>query len=121
MQLRERPELRVDGTRLIDTGQIDAPGVDHPFDPQKSHWGAWELAARYSTVDLNHAEASPVVADRVRGGQQDIWSLGVNWFPNSAVKFMLDYYRVNLERLNAAGVDIGQDYQTINLRSQLAF
>lgn len=190
LQVRERPELRVDGTRLVDTGQIDAkgaqayglefaaqkqnlffqaeyfdisidrrnpalgvtdpsfngwyaqgswvltgerrkyntgtaafdaPGVDKPFDPANGQWGAWELAARYSTIDLNHAENSLVAANRVRGGQQDIWTLGVNWFPNPAVKFMLDYYDVSVERKNAAGVAIGQDYRAVNLRSQIAF
>ena len=190
VQLRERPELRVDGTRLVDTGQIDArgaqalglelaaqkqnltvqgeyfdisvdrrfaaagvtdpkfsgwyveagwvltgerrkynlataafdaPSVDKPFDLKKGTWGAWELAARYSTLDLNYAEYSTLAANRVRGGQQDIWALGVNWFPNSAVKFMLDYSRVSIERLNAAGLPLNQDFQTINLRSQVAF
>ena len=190
LQLRERPELRVDGTRLVDTGQIDAKGaqalglelaaqkqnltiqgeyfdirldrrnpaagvtdpkfsgwyleagwvltgerrkyntataafdappVDKPFDPAKGVWGAWELAARYSTLDLNYAENSALTANRVRGGQQDIWSAGVNWFPNPAGKFMLDYSKVSIERLNAAGLPLDQDYQAINLRSQVAF
>lgn len=190
VQLRERPELRVDGTRLVDTGQIDAKGaqalglelavqkqnltvqgeyfdirvdrrfpaagvtdpkfsgwyveagwvltgerrkyntataafdappVDKPFDLKKGTWGAWELAARYSTLDLNYAENSTLAANRVRGGEQDIWALGVNWFPNSAVKFMLDYSRVSIDRLNAAGLRLDQDFQTINLRSQVAF
>lgn len=190
LQLRERPELRVDGSRLVDTGQIDArgaqayglefaaqsqtlyvqaeyfdfsvdrrnpaagasdpsfngwyaqgswvltgerrkyntttaafdaPGIDRPFDPSNGQWGAWELAARYSTVDLNYAENSLVAAERVRGGEQDIWTLGVNWFPNPAVKFMLDYYDVSVDRKNAAGAAIGQDYRALNLRSQIAF
>ncbi|WP_347340404.1 OprO/OprP family phosphate-selective porin [Phenylobacterium glaciei] len=190
LQLRERPELRVDGTRLVDTGQIDAkgaqayglelaaqkqnlliqgeyfdisldrrnpavgasdpsfngwyvegswvltgerrkynigaaafdaPGVDKPFDPSNGQWGAWELAARYSTIDLNYAEDSLIAADRVRGGQQDIWTLGVNWFPNPAVKFMLDYYDVSVDRKNTTGAAIGQDYRALNLRSQIAF
>jgi phosphate-selective porin OprO/OprP len=190
LQVRERPELRVDGARLVDTGQIDAqgarayglefavqkqnlyfqseyfdisvdrrnpapgasdpsfngwyaqgswvltgerrkynigtaafdaPGVDKPFDPSKGQWGAWELAARYSTIDLNYSENSLVAADRVRGGEQDIWTLGVNWFPNPAVKFMLDYYDVSVDRKNAAGAAIGQDYRALNLRSQVAF
>lgn len=190
LQVRERPELRVDGARLVDTGQIDAkgarayglefavqkqnlyfqseyfdisvdrrnpalgasdpsfngwyaqgswvltgerrkynigtaafdaPAVDKPFDPSKGQWGAWELAARYSTIDLNYSENSLVAADRVRGGEQDIWTLGVNWFPNPAVKFMLDYYDVSVDRKNAAGAAIGQDYRALNLRSQVAF
>ena len=103
------------------TAAFDAPSVDKPFDLKKGTWGAWELAARYSTIDLNYAENSAVVANRVRGGEQDIWSAGVNWFPNPAVKFMLDYSRVSIDRRNAAGLSLDQDFQTINLRSQVAF
>ena len=190
VQLRERPGLRVDGTRLVDTGQIDAKGVAayglelavqrqaltlqaeyfdinlerrnpaagasdpsfkgwyveggwmltgerrrrnvataafdgptiaKPFDLKKGTWGAWELTARYSMLDLNYAERSAVAADRVRGGEQDVWTLGVNWFPNPAMAFMLDYYQVSVDRLNATGAQIGQDLQAVNLRSQFAF
>ena len=190
VQLRERPELRVDGTRLVDTGQIDAkdlaaygaelafqrksltvqaeyfdislqrrnpavgtsdpsfsgwyveggwlltgerrkrnaataafdgPTIARPFDLKKGTWGAWELTARYSNLDLNYAERSAIAADRVRGGEQDIWTFGINWFPNSAMAFMLDYYNVSVDRLNASGAQIGQDLQAVNLRSQFAF
>ncbi|MBP8247480.1 MAG: porin, partial [Phenylobacterium sp.] len=99
----------------------DAPGVDKRFDASKGQWGAWELAARYSTIDLNYAENSLIAANHVRGGEQDIWTLGLNWFPNPAVKFMLDYYDVSVDRMNAAGAAIGQDYRALNLRSQIAF
>ncbi len=57
----------------------------------------------------------------MRGGEQDVWTFGVNWFPNSAMAFMLDYYQVSVDRLNAAGAQIGQDMQALNLRSQFAF
>ena len=70
---------------------------------------------------MNYAENSVVAANRLRGGEQDIWTVGVNWFPNPAVKFMLDYYDVSVERKNAAGAAIGQDYRALNLRSQIAF
>lgn len=190
VQLRERPELRVDGTRLVDTGSIDADGaaavgfelafqkknlvfqgeyfdlsidrrspaagvtdpefsgwyvesgwvltgetrkyntgtaafdappVARPFDPAAGAWGAWELAARYAVVDLDANADSAVVANRVRGGEQAIWSLGVNWFPNPAVKFMLGVQDVSIERRNASGASLDQDYRAVNLRSQFAF
>lgn len=190
VQLRERPELRVDGARLVDTGAIDAagaralgfelafqkknlmfqgeyfdlrvdrrnpaagltdpefsgwyveggwvltgearkyntataafdaPAVAKPLDPSKDQWGAWELAARYATLDLDANPNSAVAANRIRGGEQSIWTLGVNWFPNPAVKFMVDIQDVSIERRNAAGLPLDQDYQSVNLRSQFAF
>ncbi|WP_165190720.1 porin [Caulobacter soli] len=100
---------------------FDAPAVDKPFDPKKGQWGAWELAARYSVADLNYHEYSRVAADRVRGGDQQITSVGLNWFPNTATKFSLDYLDVSVDRRNAAGLQAGQDYHVVNLRSQYAF
>ncbi len=102
---------------------FDAPTVAKPFDPKKGQWGAWEIAARYSVSDLNYHENATVVGDRVRGGDQKITSVGLNWFPNPVTKFSLSYYDVSLDRLDPAGgpVPLSQDYQVINLRSQYAF
>ncbi|CAN5211600.1 OprO/OprP family phosphate-selective porin [soil metagenome] len=100
---------------------FDAPAVTNPFDPKAGKWGAWELAARYSTADLNYHEYATVAADRVRGGNQDIVSLGVNWFPNTVTKFSLDYLDIDVDRRDAAGAQIGQSYKAVNLRSQYAF
>ena len=191
IQLRDRPELTVDSTRLVDTGSIDADSAHHwglelglqkknflveaeyfnigierrtpglanldfagwyvqaswvltgearrwtadtatwnspspkaNFDRKKGGWGAFEVAARYSTVDLNDNEglagfATP--ADGIRGGEQSIWTAGVNWYLNPAVRFMFDYQWVDIERLNSAGLEIGQDYGVVSARSQLAF
>jgi phosphate-selective porin OprO/OprP len=48
--------------------------------------GAWELAARYSALDLND--------DAVLGGEQRDITLGLNWYPNSNLRFLLNYVRV---------------------------
>jgi phosphate-selective porin OprO/OprP len=100
---------------------FDAPSIAKPFDPAAGQWGTWELAARYSVLDLNHHENSATVADRVRGGEQTIWTLGVNWFVNPVVKFQLDYLNVSVDRQTSGGLQAGQDYQAVNLRSQFAF
>jgi phosphate-selective porin OprO/OprP len=107
-------------------GAFDAPSIARPFDPAPrqggaAQWGAWELAARYSVLDLNYDENAVVAADRVRGGEQTIWTLGVNWFVNPVVKFQLDYLNVSVDRQSAGGLQAGQDYQAVNLRSQFAF
>ncbi|MBS0399834.1 MAG: porin [Proteobacteria bacterium] len=208
IRFRDRPELRIDGTRLIDTGTIDA---DHAYaagvewvarwrslllqgesfwfgiertrptalsDPRFSGyylegswvltgephrynaataamqnprpratfsssggWGAWELALRYSHVDLNHHAGDPGVfatADAVRGGVQDILTFGLNWYLNANIRFLFDYSRVRIDRLNPAGdgtpapfgiapltppagVQTGQEFNSYALRSQFSF
>jgi phosphate-selective porin OprO/OprP len=199
--LQERPELRVDGTRLISTGAIDAdhastlgfeaagqfqslfiqaeyerfdierrnaavgvsdpdfsgyyvegswiltgerrkfnpatfafdaPPVDHPFSVASGGWGAFEIAARYSDIDLNYhqgAFATAASADAVRGGDQRIIAGGLNWYPNTFVRFLLDYQDVRIQRLSPSaatfqtpvGAQIGQHYHVVSLRSQFAF
>lgn len=102
---------------------FDAPAITNPFDPKKGKWGAWELAARYSVLDLNHHENAALAADRVRGGEQTIWTAGLNWFPNSVTKFSIDYLDVDIDRKDPAGglVPLSQSYQAVNFRSQFAF
>ena len=207
LRFRDRPELRVDSTRLIDTGNIEADGgyaagiefaanwksfllqgenywygVERrisnlpdpdfsgyyveaswiptgetrryvsangafqgprprvPFDG-KGGWGAWELALRYSNMDLNFREGldgTAAPADSVRGGDQSVLAAGINWYLNGNIKFMLDYMHVEVDRLNPAsatnptpfgtspatppfGVQIGQDLNIYALRSQFSF
>jgi phosphate-selective porin OprO/OprP len=46
-------------------------------------WGAWQLAARYSYLDLN--------SKNVRGGEIHDMTLGVNWFLNPNMKVQWNY------------------------------
>lgn len=195
VRLQERPELRVSGIRLVDTGVIASDGLtaygleggaswhnlyaaaewyrvdvnreavppavsafdpsftgwyvqgawaitgEHhawtnanggfvgikpakPFDRRKATWGAWEVAARYSVLDLDdHAGVFGAVAPAgaIRGGEQKISTVGLNWYPNSVVRFLLDYQWVDVKRLNAAGANIGEDVNVVSFRSQYAF
>ncbi|HET7809004.1 MAG TPA: porin, partial [Steroidobacteraceae bacterium] len=208
LRFRDRPEIRVDGTRLIDTGSIDADNASvyglefggnwKSFYLQGEHFwydvsrrasanlpdpdftgyylqgswvltgesrrynavtgsfqnprpktpfsvngglGAWELAARFSRMNLNFnegLEGAAATPDSIRGGDQQVWTLGVNWFPNPNVKVMLNYLLIDVDRLNPAGpsnpqpfgpapntppvgVQIGQDLDVFALRTQFSF
>lgn len=210
VRLRDRPEIRVDGTRLIDTGNIDAtavftPGVEIALrykalliqaehfwyrierrrpavgpvlpDPDFSGYyiqasytlsgeprrynaqngafgaprparsvggkddaaglGAWEVAARYSVVDLNYnegADGTALPVGGVRGGRQEIWTVGLNWYLNAATRLSADFQHVEVDRLSPggtafgtgaatppAGAQIGQDFNVYALRAQFSF
>lgn len=208
LRFRDRPEIRVDSVRLIDTGNIDAGDASvyglefganwksfylqgehfwfnvarqtptalgdpdfkgfylqgswiftgesrrynavtgsfqnpRPMVPVSSNggWGAWEFAARYSRMNLNFEEGlegTAAAPGSVRGGDQEVWTLGVNWFPNPNVKVMLNYLLIDVDRLNPAGpgntspfgpapntpplgVQIGQDLDVVALRTQFSF
>jgi len=112
---------------------FDGPAkINHVFDPRNGGFGAFELALRWSDMNLNYhagsAGAAPT-ADAVRGGEQSIFSAGLNWYPTPIVRFMLDYQHVRVDRLSPsasaystpAGAQVGQSYNAVALRSQVAF
>ena len=130
------------------TGAFTPPKPAEPFTLINRGWGAWELAARYSDLNLNdHAyDASNVVTNwtgtgtktytyynTVRGGDQRIATVGLNWYPNNAIRFALDYQWIDVSRLQTpaavttAGtpalpaVNGGQKIQTIAFRAQVSF
>ena len=121
----------------IATASFDPPRADKNFNLKTGDPGVWELAARYSDLDLNYhagATGSAPAADAIRGGQQKIVTLGLNWYPNPTVRFQADYQRVDVDRLSPggaafgagaltppAGVQIGQDLSIWSLRTQYAF
>jgi phosphate-selective porin OprO and OprP len=93
------------------------PSPAHPFKPQNGDWGAWELAGRYSEVDLNYNTSSSVLADRVLGGKQDIYAVGLNFYPNDILKFMFDFQNIDVQKPGA----VETKYNAFSVRSQLAF
>ena len=114
------------------TAAFDAPAVAHPFSWKDGTWGAWELGARYSDMNLNYhqgAAGTAQAADGIRGGEEKDVSVGLNWFPNPFTRFMLDYQHVQILRLSPnagfyqtpTGAQIGQSYSAVALRSQFAF
>jgi len=80
----------------------------HPLG--KGGYGAWELTARLSNVDLNDG--------LIDGGEADSMTLGVNWYPVGGLRFSANY-------VDVLDVDGGpQDElepKVFQLRSQWAF
>jgi phosphate-selective porin OprO/OprP len=50
-------------------------------------WGAWEVAARYSYLNLNDGP--------IQGGVLSCWTVGLNWYLNSNLKVQFEYIRDN--------------------------
>jgi phosphate-selective porin OprO/OprP len=96
----------------------------HPFDPANGGWGGWELAARYTVLDLNDDAGAPGHATPiggVRGGEQDITTVGVNFYPNSLLRFLLDYQSADIKRLSSAGANAGEHENAVSARAQFTF
>lgn len=72
---------------------------------QDGGWGAWELAARFSYLDLSDGG--------VRSGHQEDVTLGVNWYLNPNVRTMWNYVVANPSK--------GGDLNIFLWRFQIAF
>lgn len=84
-----------------------ARGVFGPIRPD-SERGAWELALRYSNLNLNDAD--------ITGGEIDNLTLGVNWYANRYIRFMANYIKVDTDD------NVGDDDPDIfQLRAQAYF
>ncbi|MCP1726538.1 phosphate-selective porin OprO/OprP [Natronospira proteinivora] len=70
--------------------------------------GSWELAFRFSEINLNDGD--------IEGGDQTNVSLGVNYYPVDRVRFMLSLINVDSER---AGVS--DDPTLLLFRTQVSF
>lgn len=102
----------------IKEGAFSAPGVEHPFNPATGDWGALELSARYSVADLNSNLGG---IGSVRGGQQTVWSAGVNWYPNRHFRFMLDFNHFIVTRNSQLYDLMGRTGNSVAGRIQAAF
>ena len=91
-------------------------------DVDNGGWGAWELAARYSHINL---EDKDVRADARMGtlpaqmgnpylhaGEQTNYSLGLNWYWNPNIKLMFNYVLAQVNReWRDNGVGVVRSYQ----------
>jgi phosphate-selective porin OprO/OprP len=92
----------------------------NPFSLSNGGWGAWEIAGRFSFVDLNDKLG---LASGVAGGKQTIYTAGLNWYVNRNVRFMLNYLHTDIEKqVSAVNTgDIGATIDAVATRMQVAF
>jgi phosphate-selective porin OprO/OprP len=129
----------IGGTRHYDPTRGAYTGVipERPMAPGSGGWGALELAARYTLVNLNSpylttatlgpAYSAPGVftggTTSYGGGKETTYGVGLNWYPNNNMKFMLDYEHVVVDNPQFFG---GANYRGgtidwIAARSQIVF
>ncbi|MFN2566008.1 MAG: OprO/OprP family phosphate-selective porin [Gemmatimonadaceae bacterium] len=79
--------------------------------------GAWELAARYSTLDLNEPSA------QITGGRANNITAGLNWYANANIRVMVNYVVVNHDgNATGGGTALGDDdFRVWQTRFQVNF
>lgn len=116
------------------SGAFANPKPRNNFSLDGGGWGAWEIAARYSDLDLNDnagVAGTNLPTGGIRGGDQGITTIGLNWYPNPVLKFELQYQNIAVSRLGTipaagghatiANTGVGQNLDTLALRSQISF
>jgi len=112
---------------IPETGSYSAIIPDRPFSLAEGGWGAWELGARLSYIDLNgnFTAGLPLAGQpsAVAGGKQTSFTLGLNWYVNSNMRFMLNYVHADIDKksLTAPSNPVGAAVDAIALRSQVAW
>ena len=109
-------------------------GEEHQYDPATASfrglrpanplgssggWGAWEVKARYSDINLDFNPLASAANGGIAGGKQDVWTVGLNWYPTAGLRFALDYDNISVNHINAPATDITAS--AIALRSQISF
>jgi phosphate-selective porin OprO/OprP len=103
-----------------------------PFDLRAGQWGAWQLVARYSELDLDRNTFSGF-SDPATSAQNAIaWSVGLNWWLNANVRWMVSFSHTTFQggggvnnsipSTTAAPATVShQDENVLFTRFQLAF
>ena len=104
------------------TGEDNSFGGVKPiqnFDPFKGKWGALQLAARYSELDIDN-ETFRIIDPNQSASKAKAWTLGANWFLNSNAIIRADYENVSFDGGAARGRDRANE-QIFATRFQLSF
>jgi phosphate-selective porin OprO and OprP len=109
-------------TRKYNPGSASYGSVvpTNPFSLSSGGWGAWEIAGRVSTVDLNDQLG---IANGVAGGRQTIYTAAVNWYINRNIRFMFDYLHGDVtKQISATNAgNAGSTFDAFAMRTQVAF
>ena len=76
----------------------------------KGGLGAWQLAMRFSSIDLTDED--------INGGEQQAMTLGLNWFPAPNLRFIANY--VNILDVDG-GPASGDEPDSFQVRAQVEF
>ncbi|WDP89973.1 MAG: hypothetical protein HUN04_09740 [Desulfobacter sp.] len=80
-------------------------------------WGAWEVALRYSNLDLNDLSAG------VEGGSADAITIALNWYINNNFMIKMNYLNVDYDEYADSDGDLAgdDDLDIVGVRFQYLF
>jgi phosphate-selective porin OprO and OprP len=97
-------------------GEFKRLKPENDFDLKKGKWGAWEIAGRYDSIDLQDGA--------VNGGEAKRVSLSLNWYLNEDVRILAGYtkaFDLSGGALKNADGSFADDIDVYTVRTQWAF
>ena len=81
------------------TGEDNTFGSVKPiqnFSPLDGKWGAWQLAARWTEIDIDKSTFD-IIDPSKAANHATAWTLGVNWYLNAYALIRADYEQVSFD------------------------
>lgn len=63
----------------------------HSFDLHNGHWGAWQLVARYSELNLDPQVFNGFSDPTTSAQSAAAWTVGLNWWLNANVRWLVSF------------------------------
>jgi len=83
---------------------------DRPFDFGGGHWGAWQLALRWSSLDVDGTAFRFGFADSTSSARHaDAIAAAINWYLNRSVSVYLDYEHTMFGGGDGSGDRVDED------------
>jgi len=92
------------------TGTFDRVKPKWELNPSENAWGAWQVAARYSDLDLNDGS--------IHGGELKDTTLSLRWLPRQNISLTLNYIMQNTDNF---AVTANDDPRILLFRTQFDF
>lgn len=87
-------------------GVFARPKPNCNFNPAACTWGAWEVAARYDSIDLSD--------ETIHGGTEQDWTGSLVWYLNPNLKWMFDYVHAHINGAPQTSATGGSFYDVRN-------
>lgn len=105
---------------------------NRPFNWRTGGWGAWQLVARYSNLDIDDASFGGFSDASLSASQATAWSVGLNWWLNKNVRVLTSFTHtkfdgggtfnpLDIRTFSAPATVTAQDENVLFTRIQLAF
>jgi phosphate-selective porin OprO/OprP len=76
----------------------------HPFSPHNGEWGAFQVVARYSELDIDNSAFNGFANSATSASAAQAWSAGLNWYLNKNIRLDASFTHTTFTGGGGAGV-----------------